>query len=104
MANLEVFKCQIYDKKVRFGKVPNNTTWGTEPESDWGILHTEKDGTVIREKVESLQGSYYDYYDDVYKALTEDKPMPVTADQAINVMRVIEAAIASDLQKKLVDL
>ena len=85
------------------GKIPNNTTWGTEPESERGLLHTEKDGTVIREKIESLQGSYYDYYDGVYKAITQDLPMPVTVDQAINVMRVIEAALKSDEQKKVIN-
>lgn len=84
------------------GKIPNTPDWGTEPETEQGLLHTEKDGNIIREKVKSLQGNYYDYYDGVYKALTEEKPMPVTADDGINVMRIIEAAIQSTNEKKVV--
>ena len=86
------------------GKVPNRSNWGTEPESEQGLLHTEKDGNIIREKVPSLQGNYYDYYDGVYKALTEDKPMPVTVDDGINVMRIIESAMQSWNEKKLINL
>ncbi len=84
------------------GKIPNTPDWGTEPETEQGLLHTEKDDNIIREKVKSLQGNYYDYYDGVYKALTEDKPMPVTADDGINVMRIIEAAIQSTNERKVI--
>lgn len=86
------------------GKVPDTPDWGTEPESEQGLLHTEKDGRIIREKVQSLQGNYYDYYDQVYKAITEGTPMPVTADDGINVMRIIESAIQSCNEKKVIYL
>ena len=36
---------------------PNLTDWGTEPESEQGLLHTEKDGKVIRERVPTLPGN-----------------------------------------------
>lgn len=96
-------RTDVQETDLIAGKVPNQTSWGTEPESEQGLLHTEKDGNIIREKVESLQGNYYDYYDEVYKGLTQDKPMPVTADDGINVMRIIEAAIQSSDEKKVID-
>ncbi|MEJ7586342.1 MAG: Gfo/Idh/MocA family oxidoreductase [Ferruginibacter sp.] len=97
-------RTDVQETDLLAGKIPNLTDWGTEPESEQGLLHTEKDGNIIREKVLSLQGNYYDYYDGVYKALTEDKPMPVTADDGINVMRIIESAIQSSNEKRVIAL
>ncbi len=83
---------------------PNTTDWGAEPESEQGLLHTEKDGAVIREKIPTLNGNYFDFYDGVYHALTIDRSMPVTVDDGINVMRIIEAAIQSNQLKAVVSL
>jgi len=95
-------RTDVQETDLLAGKIPNTTDWGTEPVSEQGLLHTEREGNIIREKVQSLQGNYYDYYDGVYKALTENKPMPVTADDGINVMRIIESAIQSCNEKKVI--
>ncbi|MEO6731525.1 MAG: Gfo/Idh/MocA family oxidoreductase [Ferruginibacter sp.] len=95
-------RTDVQETELIAGKIPNTPDWGTEPETERGLLHTEKNGHIIREKVESLQGNYYDYYDGVYKALTEGKPMPVTVDDGINVMRIIESAVQSADEKKVI--
>ena len=95
-------RTDVQETNLLAGKMPNTTDWGTEPESEKGLLHTEKDGAIIREKIQSLQGNYYDYYDGVYKALKNGGTMPVTADDGINVMRIIEAAIQSSDEKKVI--
>jgi predicted dehydrogenase len=97
-------RTDVQETDLVAGKTPNTSDWGTEPVSDQGLLHTEKDGQVFRENVKSLQGNYYDYYDQVYNALTDNEPMPVTADDGINVMRIIESAIESSQEKKVVYL
>jgi scyllo-inositol 2-dehydrogenase (NADP+) len=86
------------------GIKPNTTDWGTEPAEEKGLLHTEKGNKIIREKISSLQGNYYEYYDAAYKALTGQSAMPVTADDGINVMRIIEAAIKSSQEGNMVKL
>lgn len=83
---------------------PNLTDWGTEPVSEQGLLHTEKDGKLIREKVPTLQGNYYDYYNGVYEAIAHNKPMPVTAEDGIRVMQIIDAALQSNAEGKLIRL
>jgi predicted dehydrogenase len=83
---------------------PGGADWGTEPASEEGLLHAEKDGKLIREKVSTLQGNYYEYYDAVYKAIIDDGPMPVTVEDGIRVMRVIEAAFESSQLGKLISL
>ena len=97
-------RADVQEANLLAGMPPNLSDWGTEPEAAQGILHTEKDGKLVREKVVSAQGNYYDYYDKVCKAITVNEPMPVTADDGINVMKIIEAAIAAGKGKKAIDL
>ncbi len=95
-------RTDVQETDLVAGKIPNTTDWGTEHPSEQGLLHCEIAGGFIREKVPSLQGNYYDYYDLVHKAITENKPMPVTAEDGVNVMRIIESAIQSCNEKKVV--
>ena len=83
---------------------PNLTDWGTEPESEEGLLNIEKDGATMRQKIKTIQGNYYDYYDGVYQSLTQNKPMPVTVDEGTNVIRIIEAAFKSNNEKRVIEL
>ncbi len=83
---------------------PNTTDWAMEPESEQGLLHTEKDGEIIRKRIPTLPGNYYDYYDGIYKAITNHTAMPVTAADGIRVMQIINAALQSSEEKKVIDL
>lgn len=75
-----------------------------EPESEYGLLHTEKDTKIIREKVKSLQGSYLGYYDAVYKSIVSNQPIAVTTENGINLMKIIAAAIKSSNEQKVITL
>jgi scyllo-inositol 2-dehydrogenase (NADP+) len=86
------------------GKKPNTTDWGTEPESEQGLLHTEKDGKVIREKVPTLQGNYYDYYDGIYQSIRNNQPIQVSAADGIRVMQIIDACFKSNAERKAISL
>lgn len=92
----------VQEDELKLGKKPNLTTWGTEAEEKKGLLHTEINGLIIREKVPTLQGNYYDYFEGVYCAIVENKTEPVTAQEGANVMQIIEAAIESNAQQKVV--
>ena len=94
----------VQEDELKLGKKPNLTTWGTEKEGQEGLLHTEIDGKIIKEKVPTLQGNYYDFFDGVYQAIANDKLEPVTAQDGVNVMRIIEAAFQSSEQKRAINL
>jgi scyllo-inositol 2-dehydrogenase (NADP+) len=83
---------------------PNLTDWGTELEAEQGLLHTEKDGKVIREKIPTLQGNYYDYYDGIYQSIRNNQPVQVSSDDGIHVMQIIEACFKSSIEKKVINL
>ena len=59
---------------------------------------------IIYEKVPTLKGNYYDFFEGVYQSIANDKPEPVSAQDGVNVMRIIEAAIQSSAQKRAIDL
>lgn len=92
----------VQEDELKLSKKPNLTTWGAEKEGNEGLLHTEIEGKTVKEKVPTLQGNYYDYFDGVYQSIVNDLPEPVTAQDGVNVMRIIEAAFQSNEQKKVI--
>lgn len=94
----------VQEEELKLEKKPNLETWGTESKSMEGTLHTEKEGKIIYEKVSTLQGNYYDFFEGMYQAILHDNPEPVTAQDGVNVMRIIEAAIQSSEQMKAINL
>ncbi len=95
-------RTDVQEVMLQESKIPGGPEWGVEPESEMGLLHTEKDGKIIREYVPSLKGNYGDYYDDVYRSIREGAPLTVTAEQGLNIIRIIEAAYESNREKKVV--
>lgn len=96
-------RADVQETKLQAGEKPTKEGW-MEPESERGFLHTEKDGKVIKEKIPTLPGNYYGYYDGVYEAIANGKDMPVTADDGIRTMRVIDAVYKSAKEGKVVSL
>ena len=94
----------VQEDNLKLGQKPNLNTWGTEKEGQEGLLHTEIEGKIIKEKVPTLQGNYYDFFDGVYKSISNNTVEPVTAQDGVNVMRIIEAAIQSSKQMKAINL
>ena len=86
------------------GILPVGDGWGVEPESQYGFLHTEKNGQVIKEHVVSEKGDYNDFFTGVYQAIREGAENPVKAEDGLNVIRIIEAAFLSSREKRVVTL
>lgn len=94
----------IQEDVLKTGKKPGTGGWGIEPEEKSGILHTEKHGEVYRGHIPTKPGNYYEFFELLYQSVTMDKKEPVTADEGVNVMKVIDAALLSSKEKKVVQL
>lgn len=94
----------VQEDELKLDKKPNLDSWGTEPTALEGFLHTEIDGEIIQKKISTLQGNYYYYFDGVYQSIINNTIEPVTATDGIHVMQIIEAAIQSNKERKVVDL
>lgn len=97
-------KADVQEKELMEGKKPSLANWGTEPKMEEGLLHTEKNGEIIRKKVPSLKGNYMEYYDGIYEAIRNNKTVPVSGNEGLDVIKVIEAAIKSNSANRRIDL
>lgn len=86
----------IQEAQLQLGKKPNLSNWGTEDKDSFGIIHYTKNGKIVREKVKSQQGNYYDFYDAMYQSIMYNIQEPVTATDGLNVMKIIDAVFASN--------
>jgi predicted dehydrogenase len=91
----------VQEDDLKLGKKPNLETWGTESEAHQGLLHTEVNNDVFKANLLTLQGNYYDFFEGVYQSVVNNKPEPVTAQDGVHVMQIIEAAIQSSNQRKV---
>jgi scyllo-inositol 2-dehydrogenase (NADP+) len=86
------------------GRKPSLESWCPAPAKPDGILHTEINGEVVRQETTSSPGNYMGYYDDIYKALTGQGLNPVPAADGIKNMRIIEAALESVREGRVMQL
>jgi predicted dehydrogenase len=80
---------------LRAGKLPVGDDWGQENEDIYGILHTEVDGKIIREKYPSHKGDYAAYYNNLYDTIANNKPVRESIEHGHNTIRLIELAFES---------
>jgi len=97
-------KTDVQETDLLAGKTPGAADWGMEPESQRGLLHTEREGAVVKEYITSLQGNYGEYYDGIYDALRNDKEVPVSADDGMKVIKIIGAAYSSNKERRVIEL
>ena len=94
----------IQENDLLAEKVPGTAGWGIEPESEQGLLHAEINGEVVRKKITTEHGNYMDYFDGVYSAIRTNAKPPVSAEDGLRVITIIEAAFESSKQKKVIQL
>jgi scyllo-inositol 2-dehydrogenase (NADP+) len=90
------------EQQLLDGLVPSVQSWCAASPEPNGILHTEINGEVIRKQITSPPGNYMDYFTAVYKALTGQAANPVPATDAIQTAAIIEAAIQSAKEKRVI--
>lgn len=97
-------KTDVQEALLQAGNIPGGKDWGREPDTEKGLLHTEIDGVEERKYIDSEQGNYDDYYSGIYEAIRNNKPVPVTAEEGMKVIRIIETAFESSEAQKVIQL
>ena len=97
-------RADIQEARLLLNEKPDLIKWGKEPESEQGILNIDDNGTTARHNIPTLQGNYYHYYDGVFQSIDYGEKPIVSAEDGINVMKIIEAAFQSNKERKVVDL
>jgi scyllo-inositol 2-dehydrogenase (NADP+) len=86
------------EELLKAGHLPIAPHWGHEPEQQWGLIHTEMNGQLIREKYPSLPGGYQHYYNNIFKTIREGSPLQETPEAGLNVIHIIELAFEASRQ------
>ncbi len=97
-------RADVQENDLQAEKIPATEGWGIEPETESGLLHTEVNGEIIRQTLPTEQGNYMHYFSNVYDAIRNDARAPVTAEDGLKVILIIEAAFESSKQKRVVEL
>ena len=83
---------------------PGSNGWGLDKEADYGELVLDRDGVAVATRVPTLAGAHHAYYRGLREAIAHGAPSPVPVDDAVAVMRVIEAAQRSAAEGRVIHL
>jgi len=84
------------------GGRPGDPGFGAEPPERYGTLTTDLGGLASTARLASVPGSYATFYREMAAAVRGEGPVPVPAEQARDVVRVIECATASSRDGRVV--
>ena len=88
-------RADVQEDQLKSGMKPNDPLYGFEHDGEQGLLSIEKNDEDVRMKVATERGDYRDYYEGVFQSIRNGEEEPVTSEEGINVMRVIDAAFES---------
>jgi predicted dehydrogenase len=97
-------KTDVQESMLQAGVLPGIENWGIEPESEKGLLHTEKDGQLLKKYIPSLRGNYLEYFEGIYNTITNKVAPPVSAEDGLKVVYIIRKAFESNHEKKVIQL
>jgi len=83
---------------LKRGERPGGPRWGADPED--GTLTVWNNGTPQARTCPTIPGNYPAYYEAIRGAICEGSANPVTPEQAVDVMRVLELACKSAEERK----
>ncbi|WP_437296877.1 oxidoreductase [Sorangium sp. So ce426] len=89
------------ENALKAGTRPGVPEWGREDPRWFGTLVT---ASGERRVIESLPGAYEAYYEGIAAAILDGAPPPVRAEEARDVIRVIEAAMKSAAERRTISL
>ena len=81
------------EEALRKGGIPGQAGWGMDPLP--GVLHTGTADGVEAETVQGIPGDYVHYYAAMRDAILQGGSAPVTPQQALQVMAMLEWALES---------
>ncbi|MDO4431331.1 MAG: Gfo/Idh/MocA family oxidoreductase [Lonepinella koalarum] len=76
--------------------------WNREKENQWGILHTEINGEVVRKPYPNVQASYQNLVDNLYDVIANGTEPMIKLAEVISVLKIIEAVFKSAVETRRV--
>ena len=90
------------EDQIQAGMRPGDPGWGEDEPAFYGDLTIDVGELVVKGKVTTLTGRYEAYYQGMVEAITQGKPAPVAPEDARNTIRVIEYALQSQREQRVI--
>ncbi|MFB9757991.1 oxidoreductase [Ectobacillus funiculus] len=87
---------------LKAGKIPTADDWGEDNPECYGTLILHEDEQEVVTKVKTLPGSYTSYYKQVFEHIRYGQPCPVRAEEGLQTIQMIHAALKSSAEKQAV--
>ncbi len=97
-------RSDIQEAELIAGKKPGTENWGVEAAADYGTLYTDHNGLITNRIVPSIPGNYGVFYEKMADAILNNAPVPTTAQEGKNIIRILEAARNSAFNKRVVGI
>ena len=81
------------EEALKRGEIPGAPGWGRDPQM--GTLITKKGDGFDKRQVPNVPGNYLAYYEGIRDAISPGSPNPVTPEQALEVINVLETGVKS---------
>jgi predicted dehydrogenase len=94
----------VQEDQLKAGLRPGNAGFGVEPAEQAARVTTLRDGPARTETVAALPGQYVAYYEGIRAALERGAQSPVTAESALQTMRILELALQSSREGRRIPL
>jgi len=97
------FVKQTFDPQetnLRRGFIPSDSSWGAEPEENWGVLTVPFGDAFTERHIPSANCDYRDYYANLRDAILGKATLAVTPEWSLDVMRLILLARDSSEQRR----
>jgi scyllo-inositol 2-dehydrogenase (NADP+) len=91
------------EELLKAGVLPNIPHWGEEAAENYGLLHTEINGQIIKEKYASLNGNFGYYYKNLFETIRNGADLKERPEHGFNTIRMVELAIESNQKKRTVE-
>lgn len=92
------------EEALKEGRLPNEVNWGTEPETDWGMINTEWSGMNFKGSIETIPGNYNIFYDNIYDAIVNGKELFVKPEESRDVIKVLDCCLQSNNENRTIFL
>jgi scyllo-inositol 2-dehydrogenase (NADP+) len=94
----------LQEEAIRAGGRPGGPGWGSEPPDRHGTLTTEVAGLELQGRLASVPGAYQSFYAAMAAAIAGRGPVPVPPAEARATILVIEHALRSSREGRVVEL
>jgi predicted dehydrogenase len=88
------------EEMLKLHHLPNEPFWGEDKPEDWGTLNTTVNGLHFHGKIETLPGDLAGFYAKLHGTIREGKELFVKPEEALTVIRILEACLESNRLKK----